>query len=207
MSSERVGRWVDAHLPLQGRMLPRDPALALANALLAELPWLAEDAGSAVHPPRLVDGGDADHGLLPARARLVLRLRRERVAALDALRGCTLSVEGCTMTLGTAQVHELLPHGTLFSAFVDAGETEEPAFLARAADELEQLAVDAELICGRLQHRLGPAGPLRGYGLMLHGLRPDAALRVLEHGLGAHRLLGCGVFVPHRSAAAVGTAF
>jgi len=27
---------------------------------------------------------------------------------------------------------------------------------------------------------------------------------VLEHGLGAHRRLGCGMFVPHKSAAAVG---
>jgi hypothetical protein len=40
---------------------------------------------------------------------------------------------------------------------------------------------------------------------MLDGLSRSAALRVLEAGLGRHRRLGCGLFVPHRSAAAVGT--
>jgi hypothetical protein len=39
---------------------------------------------------------------------------------------------------------------------------------------------------------------------MLHGLRARDSLRVLEQGLGEHRLMGCGVFVPHKSAAAVG---
>ncbi len=38
---------------------------------------------------------------------------------------------------------------------------------------------------------------------MLDGLSAGDSLRVQQHGLGAHRRLGCGVFVPHRSAAAV----
>jgi hypothetical protein len=39
---------------------------------------------------------------------------------------------------------------------------------------------------------------------MLHGLATAASLRVLEAGVGRHRRLGCGLFVPHKSAAAVG---
>jgi hypothetical protein len=39
---------------------------------------------------------------------------------------------------------------------------------------------------------------------MLDGLTVEDSLRVLESGLGAHRRLGCGVFVAHRSAVAVG---
>jgi hypothetical protein len=46
--------------------------------------------------------------------------------------------------------------------------------------------------------------PVTGYSLMLDGLSPAASLRVLESGLGRHRRLGCGVFVPHKSSAAVG---
>jgi hypothetical protein len=44
-----------------------------------------------------------------------------------------------------------------------------------------------------------------GFSLMLDALSPDHSLRMLEAGLGRHRRLGCGLFVPHRSAAAVGT--
>jgi hypothetical protein len=40
---------------------------------------------------------------------------------------------------------------------------------------------------------------------MLDGLVADQSLIVLEAGLGAHRRLGCGLFVGHKSAAAVGT--
>lgn len=198
---------VDVAFPLHGRRLPRDHHLALARALLGALPWLADDAGSAIHPVRLVAGDDPQHALLSARARLVLRIRRERLDALAAWPGRALDIDGEPLTLGAPQARELLPHGTLYAAFVDAGdadEADEAAFLAGARAELERLAVDADPICGRLQQRRGPRHTLHGHSLMLHDLRADAALRVLEHGLGAHRLLGCGVFVPHRSAAAVG---
>jgi hypothetical protein len=45
---------------------------------------------------------------------------------------------------------------------------------------------------------------LHAFSLMLDGLSHDDALRLLEHGIGPHRLWGCGLFVPHKSAAAVG---
>jgi hypothetical protein len=40
---------------------------------------------------------------------------------------------------------------------------------------------------------------------MLDGLNAAHSLRVLEAGLGPHRRLGCGLFVPHKSSVAVGT--
>jgi hypothetical protein len=39
---------------------------------------------------------------------------------------------------------------------------------------------------------------------MLHGLGAADSLAVQEAGLGAHRALGCGLFVPHKSVVAVG---
>ena len=42
------------------------------------------------------------------------------------------------------------------------------------------------------------------FSMMLHALVPEQSLRLQQHGLGPHRLLGCGLFVPHKSAAAVG---
>jgi CRISPR-associated protein Cas6 len=195
---------LDVAFPIYGRTLPRDHHLALAQALVAALPWLAAEAGNAIHPVRLVDGDTSGRALLSARARLLMRVQRQRLREVDALTGHALDVGGCTVTLGAPQPRELLPHGTLYAAFVDADGADELAFLAATRNELAQLDIAGEPICGRAQQRRGPQRPLHGYSLMLHGLRAAASLRLLEHGLGAHRLLGCGVFVPHRSAAAVG---
>ena len=39
------------------------------------------------------------------------------------------------------------------------------------------------------------------YGLALHGLSPADSVRVQGEGLGPHRRLGCGIFVPHKAIA------
>ena len=85
-----------------------------------------------------------------------------------------------------------------------AADDDEAAFLQAVDDGLGALGVRGERICGR--HRALDDGTRRlsGFSLMLDGLSPAHSLRVLEAGLGAHRDLGCGLFVPHRSAAAVG---
>ena len=194
---------VDVAFPLQGHALPRDHRLALAQAVSQVLPWLADDPQAAVHPVKLVQGS-VEPALLSARSRLVLRVARERAAELHGFAGSTLHVAGHEITLGQPQLRELLPHTTLYAYFVDAGEADEAGFLDAVGAELQQLDVSCHRVCGREQEWRGPQRALHGYSLMLHGLRAAAALRVLEHGLGAHRLMGCGVFVPHKSAAAVG---
>ncbi|MGD9831863.1 MAG: type I-MYXAN CRISPR-associated protein Cas6/Cmx6 [Piscinibacter sp.] len=194
---------VDIAFALQGRALPRDHRWALAAALAQALPSLGEDPRTAVHPVKLVHGS-GEPALLSARSRLVLRVPREGTPSVLALAGRTLEVGGCELRLGEAQVRELLPHTTLYAHFVDAGEADEVGFLAAMSDELARLEVRCPVVCGREQQLRGPAHELHGYSLMLHGLRESSALRILERGLGAHRLMGCGVFVPHKSAAAVG---
>lgn len=194
---------VDVAFALRARALPRDHRWALARSLAEALPDLADDPRTAVHPVKLVHGS-GEPALLSARSRLVLRVARERTDEVRALAGRTLEVGGCELRLGQAQVRELLPHTTLYAHFVDAGEADEAGFLAAMAESLERLQVRCQRVCGREQVLRGPQHELHGYSLMLHGLREAAAVRVLEQGLGAHRWMGCGVFVPHKSAAAVG---
>ena len=200
---DAVAARVDLVFPLHGRVLPRDHRWALAQALVDALPGLASDPLAAVHPVRLVPG-TGDPALLSARSRLALRVSRAGVEPVLALAGRRLDVAGCEISLGTPQLRELLPHSTLYAHFVDAEDADEAGFLAAMGAELDRLEVRCQRICGREQHLRGPEQTLLGYSLMLHGLREAAALRVLERGLGAHRLMGCGVFVPHKSAAAVG---
>lgn len=192
---------VDLAFALPGGSLPRDHRRALAEAVERELPWLAELPAAGVHRLNVSAGGGPE-ALLSNRTRLILRVSRDRVADAAALVGAELQVGGRSLRVGSMQQRELRPHGTLYAHLVAADDDDEGAFLRAVQGELDALGVQCRSICGRRQAL--EAGTLRGYSLMLDGLSAAAALRLLETGLGRHRRLGCGLFVPHRSAAAVG---
>lgn len=197
---------VDLAFAVQGRELPRAHRAALAAALQQVLPWLVEGSGMAVHRLNVAAGGGPT-ALLSGRTRLTLRLPRTRLDDALALCGATLQVAGQTLQVGAAHARELLAFGTLYAHFVAADAAiaaagAEVAFLDQVARETAALGIRGRAICGR--HQALEDGTLGGYGLMLDGLDREAASRLLACGIGAHRLWGCGVFVPHKSAAAVG---
>lgn len=194
---------VDVAFALEGRSLPRDHAQALADALAAHLPWLVGHPTAGVHPVKVVPG-NGPQGWLSQRARLLLRVPRSREAELTALAGCTLGVAGSALRLGPPSPHRLLPHGTLYAYFVAARSDDETAFMQDVHAELEALRIDAHTVCGKRQQRDSSAGTLVGFSLMLHGLSAADSLTVQGVGIGPCRALGCGLFVPHKSAAAVG---
>jgi CRISPR-associated protein Cas6 len=184
-----------------GVALARDHRRSLAAALQRALPWLADTPGVAVHRLNLPAGG-GEQAPLSRRTRLTLRVPLERAAEAEALAGLALELGAAALRVGRPHRRELLPFGTLYAHFVAFEGNDELAFLSEVERELDALAVRARAICGR-RHAI-EGGALQGFSLMLDGLSPADALRVLERGLGPHRELGCGVFVPHKSAAAVG---
>ena len=214
-------RMVDLAFAVAGDSLPRDHRRQLAAAVLDALPWLADTAGAGLHRLNISAGG-GPRALLSARTRLTLRVPPERLADAGRLAGAELALGEDRLRLGEAHARALLPWGTLYAHLVtlaDGGSAEqdleqaqapdpggaddELTFLKAAEAQLAALGVRGRLICGRLQTL--PDDGLQGYSLMLDGLSAADAMRLLEAGLGAHRLLGCGLFVPHKSAAAVGT--
>ncbi len=193
---------VDVAFAVQASTLVRDHALALCEALCARLPWLAREGLAGIHPLKCVDGTD-DMALLSARSRLLLRVQRTRVPALQALVGADLSVAGSVLRLGGAQVRELQPLATLYAYRVAADTADESAFMQAVARELEALDIAGQRVCGLHQQLRRGAAVQHAFSLMLHGLDEAQSLRLQQQGLGGHRLLGCGIFVPHKSAAAV----
>lgn len=191
---------IDVAFALEGRALPQDYRYALAEALEAALPWLREEPGSGVHRLNLVRSGA--EALVSPRTRLALRVPRARAEDAGALAGTELRLGAHTVRVLRPQARELLAHGTLYAHLVAAEEAEELLFLRRMRSELDALGVRGEPVCGRWQTT--EAGRLAGCSLMLSGLPREQSLQVLQRGLGAHRRLGCGLFVPHKSAAAVG---
>jgi CRISPR-associated protein Cas6 len=193
---------IDVAFGLQGDAMPHEHRFALADALQLALPWLATDARAGVHRLKLVRSGDGAD-LVSHRTRLIVRVPRERTDETCALAGTELRLGGYRLRAGRAQRRELLPHGTLHAWLVATDAADEAAFLAQVQAELQDLGVRAPPVCGRWLATEG--GRLRGCSLMLSGLDTAQSMVLLQQGLGPHRRLGCGLFVPHRSAAAVGT--
>ena len=198
------GPVVDVLYAIDGTALPADYRFELMGEITRCLPWLQAQTGVGIHPLRAARGDDG-RLLLPKRAKLVMRLPERQVAAAAALSGQELEVGASTLRVGAALVRRLVPHGTLYAYFVTADTDDEQVFTAEIGARLGELKTPCKLVCGKRQ--VFPAGhrQVGGYSLMLHDLAPEHSLLLQQVGLGTDRKLGCGIFVPHRSAAAVGT--
>lgn len=193
---------VDLVFPVEGQFLQREHAQDLRDALCAHWPDLAHTDGVGIHSIKVVPGTEP-RAMLSHRARLLVRVPSVLAQALLASPAPTLQVGTDTLHLGPPHRRELLPHATLYAYHVAADAEDEPAFLARVVQDLANLGVSGECVCGKYHARHIGADVVHTYSLMLHALKPQPSLDLQQHGLGPHRLLGCGLFVPHKSAAAV----
>lgn len=176
---------------------PLSPAypFELWAELVRHVPQLAEDASAGVLPLRTAESGD--QMLLPKRAKLVLRLPSALAECAAALSGRQLDIEGSPLILGAGKLREIQPYSTLHAQLV-AGADDEIEFMEGVAAELAALGVEGQLICGMRRSLCGSQQSVRGYGLVIHDLKPEASLRLQYAGLGAGRHLGCGIFVPYK---------
>jgi CRISPR-associated protein Cas6 len=194
---------MDLVFEIRGATLPVDYRHALRNAILRELPWLEDEPAAAIHPLKSARGDDGTL-LLSARTRLVLRVPASRHADANKLSGTSLEVSASRITCGASTKRALLAHGTVYAHLVSGDIDDEPGFMAAMRVELESRGIRGEVICGRRQTIGEGDRQLRGFSVMAHGLAPEASLLLQARGTGRDMKLGCGIFVPHRSAAAVG---
>jgi CRISPR-associated protein Cas6 len=200
-SADPMPAMIDLVFAVEGDSVPREYRVRLADAVERALPWLVQVPGAGIHRLNVAAGAGAE-ALLSRRTRLTLRVPRTVAGAAGALSGAELQIGARRLRVGSHQVRELRPYGTLYAHLVAADDAEEAAFLRAAEATVSALGVPCRAICGR--HQVVEAGALQGFSLMLDGLSSAGALRLLESGLGRHRRLGCGLFVAHRSAAPVG---
>jgi CRISPR-associated protein Cas6 len=205
---------VDVLFALQCRSIPVDHVHALSRALLDLAPWLAE-AGCGIHSihvagsqngwERPAHGGD-QHLLLSRRTKLSIRVPGDRVDALkQALEGRTLDLDGVALGIGSGKPRPLSREGTLFARYVAGpGALDEEGFLRWAADALGEMDIRVrKALCGKTTALAAPDGPIETRSLMLADLTPEESLRLQQQGLGPHRAMGCGLFIPHKGIAAV----
>ena len=200
---------VDLVFSLDCRQLPVDHAHALSNALLAALPWLADEPRAGIHTVHVAASQNGwqrpEHGgeqvlQLSRRTKLSLRLPLDRVADAQSLHGVTLDIQGFPMTIGKSSVKKLGRQGTVFARHVasERGESETD-FLSRMAGQLSDMGIRVKkALCGIPLTLDTPDGQVHTRSLMLSGLRPEEPLTLQQRGLGSHRTMGCGLFIPHK---------
>jgi len=192
---------VDLVFALQGHAVALDYADMLWREVSGVLPWLSAEPDAGILPLAGVSPGDREL-YLTRRARLTLRLPRRREADARALSGARLQIGG-ELAVGEAGERPLRPAKVLYSAFVCVGETDEQAFMAVCRELLGGTGITAQLVCGKARRAAGATGEIKGYSLMVHGLGDQDSLGLQHRGLGGERRRGCGIFVPHKSIAAV----
>lgn len=206
---------VDLLFALDCKRLPVDHAYALSSALAAAVPWIAEEPGVAVHEVYVAASQNGwerpTHGTgsllqLSRRTKLRVRVPAQRVEQLLAdLPGIRLELEGCPLCIGPGKPQPLSRETTLLARHVvDDPASDEESFLAATASELRSMGIRVrKALCGRSAVLTAPGGGIHTRSLMLADLTQEESFRLQRLGLGPHRLMGCGVFIPHKGIDAV----
>lgn len=194
---------VDVVFPLRGGTIANDYADLLWQAVREALPWADEEPALAIHPLGRIGEGEGCR-FLSRHSRLVLRLPTSRVGDAGALAGRSLDLGGTVKVDGEGKVRELALAKVVYSSFVTVGMAGEVEFVAECRRLLAEAGIAGEAIVGKAQEMRVGDEEVRGFSLLLHGLRGEHSLRLQGAGLGTQRKRGCGVFVQHRSVAPVG---
>lgn len=193
---------VDVLFDVKGTVLPIDHGYDLFLELARLLPWLESEALGGVHA---IHGADTGHGelILNRRTKLMVRIASARVADLMKLSAQTIHIGGHALEIGSAKARPLTRHTPLFAHCVITGSEDELDFTNDIIRLLDEMNIDSRFICGKRQTIKTPDGTVSGFSLMLHGLPVEHSLLVQQQGLGKHRKMGCGIFIPHKSIAAL----
>jgi CRISPR-associated protein Cas6 len=204
---------VDLVFKTKGRQLPADHAWNLSQAVTRVLPWLKDEPTAGIH---LIHGAQSGNGWqqpddtgvieLSGRTRFVLRLPKERIEAAYVLTNQTIELDGHPVTLLEARTRALTPFGTVLARHIRVTDesTDESDFLEEVARGLNRLDITpTKMLCGRIHRFTLPTGSMLTRSLLIADLSLKHSAVVQHHGLGPDRLLGCGLFLPHKSIDAV----
>jgi CRISPR-associated protein Cas6 len=207
---------VDLSFKVQCKQLPLDHAHALSQTMQQALPWLTKEPRAGIH---LIHGAESGNGWirpqepdallsLSKRTRFMLRLPKQRVEEASKLAGTVLNVSGNDLVLTSPKQKSLSVLTTIFSRYVITNELEdEEAFLSQAAEMLRKESIQVnKMMSGRAHVLRMPGKDLLTRSLMIDGLKIEESIYLQQNGLGEGRLMGCGLFIPHKGIEAVGEA-
>lgn len=204
---------VDLSFKVQCKLLPLDHAYDLSRAIQAELTWFAEEPQAGIH---LIHGAESGNGWirpqepdallsLSRRTRFMLRLPKHRIDEAKQIAGRSIMVGTYELVLSQPHEKPLSSQTTIFARYVVTDHlTDEEAFLEQADQLLKKQGIRArKMMSGRAHVLRMPGDNLATRSLMIGSLEKEESIQLQQQGLGSGRMLGCGLFLPHKGIDAV----
>ncbi|KOR30801.1 hypothetical protein TI04_04045 [Achromatium sp. WMS2] len=204
----------DVLFDISCKKIPVDHAYTLAQAIQAQLPWIANAPEIGIHNIHLAGSQNGwerplhdqqNYLILSQRTKLTIRAPHHLVGAIQSLTGTQLLIGTELLKIGPNKIKPLSTHTTIFARHIDTTEfTQETQFLAWTVNEFAKRKINIrKLICGKQLTISTPNGPIPTRSLLLAELQTQDAITIQQTGLGPHRNLGCGIFIPHKGIRAV----
>lgn len=199
----------DVNFAISCKCLPLEHAHALYLALASVLPWLDEEKQAGIHP---IYGAETGNGwqrpedsptelmYLSHRQKMTLRVPKHRLSDVEQLVGQCLNIGGHELKVGKMKTKLLSDMPTIFARHVAAkNDQTEDQFLEHAAEILTQMGIKIrKMMAGRERRIHTPEGTIFTRSLMLADLEKEESVQLQENGIGPHRKLGCGLFLPQK---------
>lgn len=205
----------DVAFNLAGSCLAVDHAQSLAHAVCGELPADAH-LQIGIHPVRVAESGNGwerpsaggEMLYLSRRTKLLVRVHKDVYEDVLRLSDSELEIDGQQLKVGASKVKKLTALTTLFSHGIVCEKTQsEGEFLTDMASALQAMQIKVKkMICGTTHSIRSDRGLIFTRALMVANLTPEQSVLLQQQGIGKDRLMGCGLFVPHRGIDAVFTA-
>lgn len=186
---------VDLSFKIDCKQIALDHAHDLSVALADALPWLMDEEDAGVHLihgassgngwERPTETGEDDFIYLSKRARMQLRVPKQRIDDAQALTGQVLDVGGYSVAVGEPQIKPMTTLGTLFSRYiqVESGETEDD-FLERIVNEMRSHDIQVKKVLCGIDHQFKlPEGIARTISVMVADLEPKDAFTLQQKAL------------------------
>ena len=192
---------------VRGTSLDIDHAYALSAALRTQLTD-ATCSKIGVHGVRMAGSGNgwnrpeqSDAELpLSRRARLAIRVHRDDSEEVGRIMNQRLQLGHQEITVGSSVMRKLSTIGTLHARAICCDrEQSETDFLTEIAALLKMMNIKvSKMICGRCGEIRTADETIFTRALMVADLEPEESVTLQQRGLGEGRMLGCGLFVPHK---------
>ncbi len=200
---------VDLLFQIDCPTLPVDHAWDLSEEIQKRLPWFAHEPEAGLH---LIHGAESGNGWerpqgvddilhLSRRVKLILRIPKHRIEASKLLCGEILSIGGHRLAVGEPKTRRLSMTHFLYSRYIATDEhRDEDQFMAWAVEQLQSMGLKfRKVLTGKDFQFASPKGELHARSLMVADLPYDDAVELQERGIGPHRQMGFGIFIPQKS--------
>ena len=202
---------IDLAFSIKCKTLPLNHAWELSREIIKRLPWMETEPSAGIHQIHVAESNngwmrpdeDDENALLhPShRTKMTLRIPFELMTDTKKIIGEELDINGHSLLVGSAKKKKFTNSSVIFSRYVSSElDEDENTFLSRMANELQTKTSFKvkKMLCGKKHTIVTPDYSFTARNLMIADLDSDTSIKIQQLGLGEHKVLGCGLFIPHK---------